>query len=47
MILFVNPDQEALVVVNKDTSTGWPISVLVACIEESISFLEDEMVLDK
>ena len=37
LILLVNPDQEGLVVVVEDTSAGWPVSVEVACLEESVS----------
>ena len=37
LILLVDPDQEGLVVVVEDTSAGWPVSVEVACLEESVS----------
>lgn len=37
LILFVDPDKEGLGVVMEDTSTGWPVSVEIACIQESVS----------
>jgi len=37
LILFVNPDEESLGLVVEDTSTRWPVSVQVACFEESVS----------
>ncbi len=37
LILFVDPDEESLGVVVEDTSSGWPVSVKVACLKESVS----------
>jgi hypothetical protein len=37
LILFVDPDEESLSFVVEDTSSVWPLSVEVACLEESIS----------
>jgi hypothetical protein len=37
LILFVDPDEESLGVVVEDTSSGWPVSVKVACLQESVS----------
>ena len=37
LILFVDPDEEGLGVVVEDTSAGWPVSVEIACFEESVS----------
>ena len=30
-----------------DASSGWPVSVKAACIEESISFFEEEVIGDE
>ena len=37
LILFVDPDEEALVIIVEDTSALWPLSVQAACLEESVS----------
>ena len=37
LIFLVNPDQESLVIVMENTSSWWPVSVEVACFQESIS----------
>lgn len=47
LILFVDPNEESLIVIVVDTSSSWPISVESAGLEESISLLEQEMVLDQ
>jgi len=47
LILFVDPDKEGLGVVMEDTSTGWPVSVEIACIQESVSLFEKEVVFNK
>ena len=38
LIFFVDPDEEGLGFVVEDTSTGWPVSVKIACDKESVSF---------
>lgn len=38
LIFLIDPDQESLGVIMENTSTGWPVSVQVACFEESVSF---------
>jgi len=40
LILLVNPDQESLGFVVEDTSARWPVSIQVACCEESVPLLE-------
>ena len=45
LILFIDPNKESLVVVMEDASSRWPISVESTSLEESISFLEQEMIL--
>jgi len=47
LIFFVDPDEERFGIIVEDTSTGWPVSVQVASFEESISFLEQEVVSDE
>ena len=47
LILLVNPNEESLVVVMEDTSAGRPVSVEVTGLKETITFLEEEMVVDK
>ena len=37
LVLLVDPDEESLGVVVEDTSAGWPISVEVASLQESIA----------
>jgi len=41
LILFIDPNQEVLLIVMEDTSTIWPVSVETASIKESITFLEE------
>jgi hypothetical protein len=38
LILFIDPDQESLGIVVEDTTTRWPVSVEIACFEESVTF---------
>ena len=38
LVLFVNPDEESLLLVVEDTTTVGPVTVKVACFEESVSF---------
>jgi len=47
LIFFVDPDEESLGIVMEDTSTRWPVSVKVASRKESVSLLEEEMVVDE
>lgn len=47
LILFVDPDQESLGIIVEDTTTRRPITVEIACFEESVTFLEKEMVSDE
>jgi len=47
LIFFVDPDEESLGIVMEDTSTRWPVSVKVASSKESVSLLEEEMVVDE
>ena len=40
LILFVDPNEESLLVVVEDASSLGPVSVEASCFEESVSFLE-------
>ena len=37
LILLIAPDVERFGLVHEDTSSGWPVSVEVACLQESVS----------
>jgi hypothetical protein len=37
LVLFVNPDEESLLLVVEDTTTVGPVAVEVACLKESVS----------
>ena len=37
LILLIDPDEESLGVIVEDTSAGWPVSVKVASLQESVS----------
>ena len=37
LILLIDPDEESLGIVVEDTSAGWPVSVQVASLQESVS----------
>ena len=45
MILFVDPDEEGLLVVVEDTSSIRPVSVETTCLQESVTLLEQEVVV--
>merc|ERR1711982_110067 len=47
LILFIDPDEEGLGIIMEDTTTRRPVSVEVASLEESVTFLEQEMVVDE
>ena len=47
LILFVDPDEESLLVVVEDTSSFGPVSVQATGIQESIAFFKEEVVSDK
>jgi hypothetical protein len=47
LVFFVNPNEESLSVIMEDTSTRWPVSVEVTCLQESISLFEKEMVINQ
>jgi len=47
LVLFVDPNEEGLGVVMEDTSSGWPVSVQVGCSKESVSLLEEEVIVNE
>ena len=47
MVFFVYPNKEGFLIVMEDTSSLGPISVEAACLQESVPFLEKEMILDQ
>lgn len=47
MILFVAPDQEGLVVVMEDATSGGPETAGVCCLKETIALLEEEVIVDQ
>merc|ERR1712048_144754 len=47
LILFIDPDEEGLILVVENTSSIWPVSVEVASSKESISLFEEEMIVDE
>jgi len=47
LILFVNPDEESLVVIVEDTSAFWPFSVESTGFKESVSLFEEEVVVNE
>ena len=40
LILFVDPDEEGLLVVMENSSASWPVSVETNCFEETITLFE-------
>ena len=44
LILLVDPDQECLFLVVENTSASWPVSVETTGLQESIPFLEEEVI---
>ena len=44
LILLVDPDQECLFLVVENTSASWPVSVETTGLQESVSFLEEEVI---
>lgn len=47
MIFLVNPDEECLIFVVEDTSTIGPVSIQTYSLKESISLLEEEVVVNE
>jgi len=47
LVFFVDPNEEALLVVVEDTSAFWPVPVEVAGIEETVALLKEEVIGDQ
>lgn len=47
VIFLVAPDQEGLGIVVVDTATRWPVAASVGGLQEAITFLEQEVVVDE
>jgi hypothetical protein len=47
LIFFVNPDKEGLLIVMEDTSAFRPFSVEITSFQESVSLLEEEVIIDE
>lgn len=47
MIFFVDPNQEGFVVVVIDTTSRWPETARVGGLQEAVTFLEQEVVVDQ
>ena len=47
LIFFIYPNQDSLRLIMENTSARWPISIEVACCEESVTLLEQEVIVDE
>ena len=47
LVLFIDPNQEGLVVVVINSTTAGPVSIETASFEEPISFFKQEVIIDK
>jgi hypothetical protein len=47
LVLFVDPDEEGLVVVVEDASAIGPVSVQAAGLKEAVAFLKEEVVFNE
>lgn len=47
MIFLIAPDQEGLGIVVVDTTSAWPVTASVGGLQETITLLEQEMVIDQ
>jgi len=47
LILFIYPDKESLGIIVEDTTSGRPITVKIASLEEPVSFLEKEVIINE
>lgn len=46
LIFFIDPSEERFIIVVENTSVVWPVPVKVASFKESVSFFEQEMVIN-
>lgn len=47
LIFFIDPDEESLIIIVIDSSSSWPVSVESTSLQESVTFLEQEMVCNE
>lgn len=47
VILLIHPDEESLCVVVEDTAAGGPVAAGVGGLEEAVTFLEEEVIVDE
>jgi hypothetical protein len=47
LIFLVDPDEESLILVVEDTSAVGPVSIQTYSLKESVSFLEEEVVVNE
>ena len=47
LVLFIDPHEESLLVVMENTSAFRPVAVETTSIEESISFFEEEVIINE
>jgi hypothetical protein len=47
LILFIDPDQERLLIIMENSSVVGPVPIQTACLKESITLLEKEVVFNE
>ena len=47
LVLFIDPDEEGLLVVVENTSALWPVSVETTRIKEAITLFKEEMIVNQ
>ena len=47
LVLLIDPDKEGLGVIVEDASARRPVAVEVACLEEAVTLLEEEVIVDQ
>jgi len=47
LILFVDPDEESLLLVMENTSSRWPVSVEISSSKIFVTFLEEEVIFNQ
>jgi len=47
LIFFINPDKESFSIIMEDTSTIWPVSIEATGVKESVTFFEQEMIINQ
>ena len=47
LVLFIDPDEESIVIIVEDAAAGGPITIQTGRFEELIAFSEQEVVIDE